>query len=453
MGVSSPSGSRMFRASPQKTPTKYSSATPASHLQWIQLAVVLVLLLNGLRGTRSESPSKPSPAERPKAVETSRAQVAFQSNRSDRHPPEVGTVIMINPRILDVYLLNLKGGEPLRLSYDKQEAFLFYRTRQRWSPDGKWLGWPGEFDMFISGASTNTRTIRLVEDSARCNPLLGPPPPGPLPRIMREWPTLALTILAWAPDSQRLVVWNSHSWKTMIYRLDGNVEKEIKPMPSSSLADLDWSSKGLMAEVFSGSTGECSIFLLAPPFEQASRKRILDFGGTIAGLRFSPQGDALTFVGKKADKWAVYVLDLATEHLAMVAGGVDGDTSPKWFHNMLPPDRPEKHLWVLEGCRARWSPDGKRLAFGSDGQIKVVNRDGGGLKDVTPQGIFADGPSWTPDGRRILFHGTIQPNTTSMNSGFSVYIIDADGKNVERLTEGPTQGASDFYPEWQPTVR
>jgi Tol biopolymer transport system component len=268
---------------------------------------------------------------------------------------------------------------------------------------------------------------------------------------MRTWGIgFALTVFAWAPDSQRLVVWNSHSWKTMIYRLDGSVEKEIRPMPNSSLVDLDWSSDGRIAEVFSGSTGECSMFLLAPPFEEANRKRILDFGGTIAGLRFSPQGDALTFVGKKADKWAVYVLDLDTEHLATVAGGVDGDTSPKWFYDMVP-DISQKRRWAFEGCRPRWSPDGKRIVFGSDGYIQIVNRDGTGLKDITPHGVFADGPAWTSDGKQIVFHRTTQPTTTSMNRGFSVFIMDADGKNVERVTEGPSHGDSDFYPEWNPS--
>jgi Tol biopolymer transport system component len=351
-------------------------------------------------------------------------------------------------------MLNLKGAEPVQLSFEEQKAVLFYRTRQRWSPDGKWLGWPGEFDMFISGASTNTRTIRLVDDSARHSPLAGPPLPPILPPIMRTWPVagFALTIFAWAPDSQRLVVWNSHSWKTVIYRIDGSVEKEIRPITNSSLADLDWSSAGPIAEIFSGSTGECSISLLAPPFEEASRKRILDFGGTIAGLRFSPQGDALTFVGKKADKWAVYVLDPDTEHLGMVAGGIDGDTSPKWFHGRIP-DIADRHLWAFEGCRPRWSPDGKRLVFGSDGHIQVVNQDGTGLKDITPKGVFADGPSWASDGKQIVFHGTTQPSTAGMSRGFSVYIMDADGKNVERLTDGPTHGASDFCPEWKPSGR
>lgn len=66
-----------------------------------------------------------------------------------------------------------------------------------------------------------------------------------------------------------------------------------------------------------------------------------------------------------------------------------------------------------------WSPDGRKLAFrsavttpiGDFGRIFVVNRDGTGLRQLTPDPkpfdnpnyVYDQAPSWSPDGTRILF--------------------------------------------------
>lgn len=64
-----------------------------------------------------------------------------------------------------------------------------------------------------------------------------------------------------------------------------------------------------------------------------------------------------------------------------------------------------------------WSPDGTKLAFrsaihtssGDRDRIFIVNRDGTGLRQLTPEStdpnlnIFDEAPSWSPDGSRLLF--------------------------------------------------
>lgn len=93
---------------------------------------------------------------------------------------------------------------------------------------------------------------------------------------------------------------------------------------------------------------------------------------------------------------------------------------------------------------AAWSPDGSKIAFtmSRDGNpdIYVINADGSGLRRLTRDSSTESSPVWSPDGKRIAFvsdrHGTPQ-----------IFVMDADGGNVERLTR---QGNYNQTPAWSP---
>jgi Tol biopolymer transport system component len=109
------------------------------------------------------------------------------------------------------------------------------------------------------------------------------------------------------------------------------------------------------------------------------------------------------------------------------------------------------------GLRPRWSPDGTRIAFlDKSGQLYLVNVDGSGLVAVklpvsagTPAPIsFASVipgeinwvPAWSPDGKHVaVFSGA---------TGFSsLYVVTADGSQVEQLADGLGGPAG---PVWSP---
>jgi dipeptidyl aminopeptidase/acylaminoacyl peptidase len=61
----------------------------------------------------------------------------------------------------------------------------------------------------------------------------------------------------------------------------------------------------------------------------------------------------------------------------------------------------------------RWSPDGKRIAYVTGGQIWVMDPDGDDPKQVTSISTGAGNPVWSPDGRWIAFSSEVYPECTS----------------------------------------
>lgn len=93
-----------------------------------------------------------------------------------------------------------------------------------------------------------------------------------------------------------------------------------------------------------------------------------------------------------------------------------------------------------------FSPDGTSLLFdqGTDVGfgILVMNIDGTGVRRIS-EGDRDYDPSWSPDGSRIAFTHTDGP----MDS--DIFVMDADGSNTARLTDG-ADGDTNLDPVWSP---
>jgi dipeptidyl aminopeptidase/acylaminoacyl peptidase len=86
-------------------------------------------------------------------------------------------------------------------------------------------------------------------------------------------------------------------------------------------------------------------------------------------------------------------------------------------------------LWRSQ--RLSWSPDGLRVAFdwylGSEESydVLVIDRDGTGMRNLTPGPDRSREPVWAPDGSRIAF--------SSDRDGSGVYVVPADGSQVTKV--------------------
>jgi Tol biopolymer transport system component len=118
------------------------------------------------------------------------------------------------------------------------------------------------------------------------------------------------------------------------------------------------------------------------------------------------------------------------ERQAIYVMNVDGSGQVQLTHN------------EFNSYRPTWSPDGQKIAFGGDdtSDLYVIQADGSGQVRLTTSG--KDGhPAWSPDGQRIAF----QRFVTALNT--DIYLMNADGSRQTQLTH---DAEPNEYVTWSP---
>ncbi len=179
---------------------------------------------------------------------------------------------------------------------------------------------------------------------------------------------------------------------------------------------------------------------------------------------FSPAGTKIIFQAEEKGEnpfYQMFVMDLKSGATRRVSPGA-GKTTCGYFHpkldkiifasSHLDPDA-KKHYEIERKAREEEKASKKRRRyvwdFDTHMDIFESNLDGSGLKRLTSEkGYDAEG-SYSPDGSKIVFC-----SNRSGEKNLELYIMDADGKNVRKLTNAPGcyNGGPFFSPDGKKVI-
>lgn len=222
-----------------------------------------------------------------------------------------------------------------------------------------------------------------------------------------------------------------------IYRLDVRRPQRVRRVTSLDgwVTDPTWSPDATrMAFRWLDPEGDVGVYVA-----EADRSDPQLLASEAATPSWSPDGRSIAYTKLADDTKGLWIAD--------VEAALDG--------------RSEAHRQVTSVSTTTveefpsWSPDGTRLIFNSqragNSDIWVVNVDGTGLRNLTRHPALDSPASWSPDGGHIVFGSTRRsPSGAPMRLVGDIYVMEADGSDVRRLTHAPR---GSYGPAWSPDGR
>jgi dipeptidyl aminopeptidase/acylaminoacyl peptidase len=193
---------------------------------------------------------------------------------------------------------------------------------------------------------------------------------------------------------------------------------------------------------------------------------------------WSPDGRIIVY-----ERWSgtgsssIYTISVHGRRVTRLTRGANNDDQePSWspdgsqiaFVRQSPKSGFDNELWLMntDGSHQHqifplltgasdpvWAPDGKRLLITDGQRLYIVSLPSGQAHAITTLHTSTVGeteepaPEWSPSGTKIIFN---QLNRHPHQAGSDIWIINADGTGLRRLTpaSGPAHPNND--PSWQP---
>jgi Tol biopolymer transport system component len=266
-----------------------------------------------------------------------------------------------------IYVMNADGSGVRRItdSFGLQPA---------WSPDGRHIAFKGSYGLSIVNADGGGEPMRLIEDSSFV------------------WsPT-------WSPDGQSIAFSSER---------DGNPEVYVINVDGSGLARL------------TNYPGEDSYPAWSPSPAIIPRPLPATMTPTAVPTSVPYSEEKIVFESERDGNYAIYIMNTDGSGVTRLIGS---------------------------GSNPAWSPDGARIAFRGVGEISIINSDGRGTAERVVYDWDAWDPTWSVDGQHIAYSAPAEEHDHSSD----IFVIDTDGGQPVNLTNHP---AEDRDPAWSPDGR
>jgi Tol biopolymer transport system component len=366
------------------------------------------------------------------------------------------------------FVMPALGGKPRRIAADPPSHFRRHGPPQ-WSPDSSRLAYAEVTT--LTGSWRAEVVIVSVEDGAmeRC--------PLPRPPVRRGIPGFHLS---WSPDSRFFAYTSATDYAdhlTQVWvarREDGQAFPVTRVDPETRgdalNASPSWAPDSRTIYFVSNRGGAMDLWQrsIAGDGTPTGAARRLTTGVEMLFARFSPDGGQLAYSkGRRMGNiWRVPILEdrparwsdarQLTDQQGRITGARLSPDGTQLAFNLH--GQAGRHIWRLpakggllervlmdpsEQIWPRWSPDGRRIAYHSNGEIWVVPSDGGQPSRLTTHEASDCCAWWSTDGLEIAF-------TSNRNGNFDIWGVVPQGGPSRQVTTDP---ATDSLPVWSPNGR
>jgi len=157
--------------------------------------------------------------------------------------------------------------------------------------------------------------------------------------------------------------------------------------------------------------------------------------GYDAEATVSPQGDKIVFTSTRSGDLELYTMNLDGTDVVQITDelGYDGGAffSPDGTKIIFRASRPKTE----EAIREYKALLAQGLVQPTEMELFICNADGSELRQLSFLGNANWSPFFHPSGTKILFSSNYE---AEKGFPFNLYLIDIDGKNLERVTHGKT---------------
>lgn len=214
-----------------------------------------------------------------------------------------------------------------------------------------------------------------------------------------------------------------------IYSMDASGQK-VKNLTNNKALDFwsSWSPNGKHILFYSNRDGNNEIYMMDA--DGSNQRNLSNHPSNDYLPDWSPDGKRIVFTSDRDHKSReIYTMNADGSNVARLTSNEEFEEVPTWSTDGTK---------ILFTRQIREPGDTSHAA---NGEIFIMDADGKNEKRLTYKKGFDSGARFSPDGKRIAFYGPTE------EKNFEIFIMNIDGSNITNLTNDALE---DYSPSWSP---